>query len=151
MQELPDNVWNDWYTISLLTDKLVTLAVACLGFYILRRIWMSQPPEKERRGVPRPVILFTGTWLAVLVIIVCVILLHPSTPYPQTFTVRAIYNASVAWALGGMTWIIVLGERHNRNVRKRILGTEELVAVFQEALQDTPPAGTPVVTSGKNQ
>lgn len=131
----------NWDTLSLFVNRVSLLLVSVVGLYTIARIWRSQPADRSRRGIPRPVLVFTGAWLVVTFGIITY-LMAGKCQGPLTILERTIYGASLAWALGGMTWIVILGRKHSLKAEAAQLHVADIQQVLNEVLTPDQDAVT---------
>lgn len=130
--------FSDWNEVSLVVNRISGVFVALVGLVALFRIWRSQPGEMAKRAVPRPVLVFTIAWLGVLLAILLDLLIGECEIVLSAWK-RTVYGAAYVWSLGGLAWVVLLGQRHSAQVKSQTLTPEDLAKAVREELEVRAP------------
>jgi len=123
-----------WDSAMLVVSRGVILGIALYALHVTTGLLRDQPSPQER-AVPRPIVIFTMSWLVVLVLIVTYLLVTASQAVVQQW-LRTAYAMALVWPTAGLAWIIALGRRALKRTYLKVLdpttGEVKLIEVRQE-------------------
>lgn len=100
----------DSFDSAMLTiARLIILGVSLYSLQVMIKVWRGQA-SKGNRVIPRPIIVFTAGWLAILALIALDLIVGAKEAISEGWY-RTVYAMALIWPTCGLAWIVDLGNR----------------------------------------